>query len=89
MQSAWAGIVRVGAVGPRHRRARRFARFGDGSMIAFPSTVIFGEGRIEVGEGTTIGPLASVSAGMPIHADVRGEPIITIGDRCMLGKGIG
>jgi acetyltransferase-like isoleucine patch superfamily enzyme len=89
VHAAWNGIVRVGAIGPRHRRARKFAQFGAGSMIAFPSTVIFGEGRIAIGEGTTIGPLASVSAGMPIHADLKGEPIITIGDRCTLGKGIG
>ena len=26
---------------------------------------------------------------MPIHAGARGDPIITIGDRCTLGKGIG
>jgi len=89
VQAAWAGMTKVGAVGPRHRRARRFARFGAGSMIAFPPAVIFGEGRIAIGEGSTIGPMASVSAGMPIHADVRGDPIITIGDRCVLGKGIG
>src|SRR3954471_1268366 len=84
VHAAWNGIVRVGAIGPRHRRARAFQQFGAGSMIAFPATVIFGEGRIAIGEGTTIGPLASVSAGMPIHADMPGEPIITIGDRCTL-----
>ena len=78
-----------GAIGPRHRRARAFHAFGDGSMIAFPPTVIFGEGRIAIGAGTTIGPLASISAGMPSQADLRGDPIITIGDRCTLGKGIG
>jgi acetyltransferase-like isoleucine patch superfamily enzyme len=89
VHAAWKGIVRVGAIGPRHRRARNFHRFGDGSMIAFPSTVIFGEGRISIGDGTTVGPLASMSAGMPIHADMQGDPIITIGDRCTLGKGIG
>ena len=89
VHAAWKGIVRVGEIGPRHRRARMFHRFGDGSMIAFPSTVIFGEGRIAIGDGTTVGPLASMSAGMPIHADMQGDPIITIGDRCTLGKGIG
>jgi acetyltransferase-like isoleucine patch superfamily enzyme len=81
--------VRVGAIGPRHRRARAFARFGAGSLIAFPPTVIYGEGRIAIGESTTIGPLASISAGMPSEADRRGDPVITIGDGCMLGKGIG
>jgi acetyltransferase-like isoleucine patch superfamily enzyme len=89
IHATWAAIEHYGAIGPRHRRARRFHAFGDGSMIAFPPTVIFGEGRISVGRATTIGPLASLSAGMPIHMHERGEPIIRIGDRCMLGKGIG
>jgi len=86
---AWPAVQRFGAIGPHHRRARRFARFGRGSLLAFPPTVVFGEGRIAIGESTSIGPYASLSAGMPIHSDARGEPIITIGDRCTLGKGIG
>jgi acetyltransferase-like isoleucine patch superfamily enzyme len=89
VQRAWGATVRAGAIGPRHRAARRFNHFGDGSMISFPPSVVFGEGRIAIGTGTSIGPLASLSAGMPVHADVRGDPIITIGDRCTLGKGIG
>lgn len=89
IHASWEEIVKFGAIGPAHRRGRRFQSFGPGSMISFPPSVIFGEGRIAIGEHTTIGPLASISAGMPIHRDARGEPIITIGDRCMLGKGIG
>ncbi len=58
-------------------------------MIGFPPTVIFGEGRISIGAGTAIGPLASMSAGMPSQAGLRGDPVIVIGDRCTLGKGIG
>ncbi len=85
----WPWVQRYGAIGPRHRRARAFAHFGAGSMISFPPTVVFGEGRISIGASTSIGPYASMSAGMPIHADARGEPIIVIGDRCTLGKGIG
>jgi acetyltransferase-like isoleucine patch superfamily enzyme len=89
IHAAWREITRLGAIGPRHRRARAFHTFGDGSMIGFPQSVIFGEGRIAVGRGTAIGPLASIAAGMPSQAGLRGEPIITIGDRCTLGKGIG
>jgi len=89
VQSTWERVVHYGALGPRHRRARRFHRFGDGSFVAFPPTVIYGEGRIAIGEQTTIGPLASISTGMPSQAGLRGDPVITIGDRCMLGKGIG
>jgi acetyltransferase-like isoleucine patch superfamily enzyme len=89
IHAAWTSINRLGAIGPRHRRARAFHSFGAGSMIAFPQSVIFGEGRIALGEASTIGPFASISAGMPSQAGMRGEPIITIGDRCTLGKGIG
>ena len=89
VHAMWEAVVRRGALGPRHRRARNFARFGNGSLIAFPASVIFGEGRIALGEGSIIGPLASLSAGMPTQANLRGDPVITIGDRCMLGKGIG
>jgi acetyltransferase-like isoleucine patch superfamily enzyme len=89
IHAASRGITRLGAIGPRHRRARAFHAFGDGSMIAFPQSVLFGEGRIAIGRGTTVGPWASISAGMPSQAGTRGEPIITIGDRCTLGKGIG
>lgn len=89
IHAAWTGVTRLGAIGPRHRRARAFHTFGDGSMIAFPQSVLFGEGRIEFGRASTIGPLATISAGMPSQAGMRGDPVISIGDRCMLGKGIG
>ena len=89
IQGLWSVVARRGAVGPRHRQAKKFARFGEGAMIGFPPTVIFGEGRIAIGAGTAIGPLASMSAGMPSQATLRGDPIITIGERCTLGKGIG
>jgi acetyltransferase-like isoleucine patch superfamily enzyme len=89
IHAAWGVVSRRGAIGPRHRRARKFARFGEGAMIGFPPTVIFGEERIEIGAGTAIGPLSSISAGMPSQIGLRGDPIITIGERCTLGKGIG
>jgi len=89
IQAAWGVTAKFGAIGPRHRRAKKFAHFGEGAMIGFPATVLFGEGRISIGAGSTIGPLASISAGMPSQADLRGDPVITIGERCTLGKGIG
>jgi acetyltransferase-like isoleucine patch superfamily enzyme len=89
VQWAWERAAHYGTMGPQHRRARRFARFGDGTMIQFPPSVIYGEARIEIGAGTTVGPYATISAGMPIEADRVGDPVITIGDRCTLGKGIG
>ncbi len=89
VHAAWPRIQTYGAIGPMHRRAKRFQSFGDRSMISFPTAVVFGEGRIAIGSQTAIGPYASLSAGMPMHAEARGAPIIKIGDRCVLGKGIG
>jgi acetyltransferase-like isoleucine patch superfamily enzyme len=89
VQRGWEQAVRYGALGPHHRKARRFAAFGAGSMIAFPPTVIFGEERIALGSSTTVGPLATLSAGFPSQVGMSGDAVIAIGDRCMLGKGIG
>jgi acetyltransferase-like isoleucine patch superfamily enzyme len=85
----WDTAVRQGSIGPRSRKGRRFARFGEGSVIGFPPTALMGEQRIEIGAKTLVGPMATLSAGMPSTAHEPGAPIVTIGDRCLLGKGIG
>jgi len=89
VQAAWAWATRVGTIRPGMRAARRFAAFGEGSTIGFPPAALMGERRIEIGAGTIIGPHSSLSAGMPSQADDDGPPVVTIGDRCLLGKGIG
>ncbi|HEX7095488.1 MAG TPA: DapH/DapD/GlmU-related protein [Acidimicrobiales bacterium] len=89
IQRAWAFAVRHGTIRPGSRQAGRFARFGEHSEITFPATVLMGEHRIEIGSRTLIGPHATLSAGMPATADEPGPPIVTIGDGCLLGKGIG
>jgi acetyltransferase-like isoleucine patch superfamily enzyme len=86
---AWRHAERLATVGHTHRQAGRFARFGEKSTITFPSTVIHGESRIEIGERALIGPYATLSAGMPVPLDDGRDPIVSIGDRCWLGKGIG
>lgn len=86
---AWGHLERLATVGHTSRQARRFAAFGEQSTINFPSTVLHGESRIEIGEHCIIGPYATLSAGMPVPLDAGRDPIVTIGDRCWLGKGIG
>jgi acetyltransferase-like isoleucine patch superfamily enzyme len=52
--------------------------------------VLHGEDRIAIGAHTTVGPHATLSTGMPVPlADEGRDPAITIGDRCVLGRGIG
>ncbi|HEX7521229.1 MAG TPA: acyltransferase [Acidimicrobiia bacterium] len=89
LQAGWERIVRLGAMGPDHRRGRRFGHLGAGSAICFPVTALFGERYISIGAGTVIGPYASLSAGVaPGHVPDH-DPVIRMGDRCVIGKGSG
>jgi acetyltransferase-like isoleucine patch superfamily enzyme len=84
---AWRRIERAGAVRTGSRQAQRFARFGDRSTIGFPPSVLHGVERIEVGTRTMIGPNVTLSAGMLVPLDDGQDPMLTIGDRCVIGKG--
>ncbi len=51
---------------------------------------MFGEGGIEIGARTLVGPYVSMSAGMPGGAPPSSQddpPVIVIGDRCSIGRG--
>lgn len=86
---AWETAVEVGAIGPNSRRGRRFGSFGDRSVVCFPATAIFNEQFIHIGSGTMIGPYATLSAGMVPGQECIDDRIVTIGDRCLIGKGSG
>ena len=89
VRAGWERVAHRATIGPRSARARRFRRFGDGSAICFPVAALYGEEYIELGEGCIIGPYCSLSAGvMPGH-DVEHSPVVTIGDRVLIGKGSG
>ena len=89
IRAGWQRIERLATIGPRSRRARSFRRFGDGSAICFPVAALYGEEYIELGEGCIIGPYCSLSAGvMPGHV-LDHSPVVTIGDRVLIGKGSG
>lgn len=89
IRAVWEQTTRLGAIGPRSRRGRRFGRLGHGSAICFPVAALFGEQYIRIGEGSMIGPYSSLSAGVsPGHVPDR-DPVIEIGDRTVIGKGSG
>jgi acetyltransferase-like isoleucine patch superfamily enzyme len=77
------------AIRPDGRRARRFRSFGAGSAICFPVVALFGERYITVGAGTVIGPYVSLSAGVSPAHELGDRSVVTIGDRCLIGKGSG
>jgi serine acetyltransferase len=80
-------VARHGAVGPGDLMASRFGSFGSGSCLAFPSGAIFGERWIHVGRDTLVGPHVSISAGMVPGQKMVTDPVVRIGDRCMIGRG--
>jgi acetyltransferase-like isoleucine patch superfamily enzyme len=82
-------VAHWATIGPKSVRARRFRSFGRGSAICFPVTALFGERYISIGEDTIIGPYASLSAGVSPEHDLGTDEVITIGARCLIGKGSG
>jgi acetyltransferase-like isoleucine patch superfamily enzyme len=86
---AWDGAVELGAIGPKTRAGRRFGRFGEGSVICFPATAIVNERYIHIGAGTMIGPNVTLSAGIVPGQEMVSDPVVRIGDRCLIGKGSG
>jgi len=79
-------LTRRAAIMPTSRRANRFDSFGKGTIICFPSTALFGEHSIQIGEDTLIGPYVSLSAGMAPGQDLISNQIVKIGDRCLIGR---
>lgn len=86
---AWEHAQRLGAIGPDTRRGKRFGHFGAGSIICFPTNTVYNERYIRIGSDTMIGPQVTLSAGMVPGQQMLSEQVVTIGDRCLIGKGSG
>lgn len=89
VRRAWATLSRWGAIGPESTAGRRFGRLGRGSIICFPANTIFNERYIHIGCDTMIGPQVTLSAGMMPGQVCLVDPVVRIGDRCLIGKGSG
>lgn len=89
LNRAWELVTDWGAIRPETRRAHRFRTFGAGSAVCFPAAALFGERYIEIGTGSVIGPYASLSAGVSPAHDLGDRTVVSIGDRCLIGKGTG
>lgn len=76
-----------GAIGPKSARAKCFRHFGNGSSICFPVTALYGERYISIGEGTIVGPHASLSAGVSPEHELGDVEVLTIGSHALIGKG--
>ena len=80
-------VFQAGAIGAETPRGRRFGRFGANSVICYPPNTIYNERYIHIGSGTMIGPQCTLSAGMTPGQECITDPVVRIGDRCLIGKG--
>ncbi len=83
--AGWAR--KVAEIGPDTDVAKRFASFGSGSCLGWPTGAMFNEQCIAVGEGTMVGPYTTISAGMGPGQDLGDRVVVRIGDRCSIGRG--
>jgi len=87
IRAGYAHGTRLAGVGPDSRLGGRFGAFGAGSIIAFPHGAVYGEHYIHIGVGTLIGPHVTLSAGMVPGQVMATDPVVRIGDGCLIGRG--
>ncbi len=87
IQDGWQRIRQAGTVTAESAAGRRFATFGPGSLMAFPTGAVYGERWIEVGDQCMIAELVTLCAGMAPGLDLGPEPVLRVGDRCVIGRG--
>ena len=83
----WREFQQAGLITAGTPAGKAFRRFGQGSIMAFPPGAVFGEAGIEIGDGTLIGQQVSISAGALPGQDLLQLTVLTIGDRCVIGRG--
>lgn len=86
---AWQWLTDSAAIGPQTRRGKNFGAFGERSVICFPTTTIFNERYIHIGSFTMIGEHVALSAGMTEGQQCLTDPVVKIGDRCLIGRNSG
>jgi serine acetyltransferase len=87
VQAAWRHMQRAGTVTAESAAGRRFAAFGPGSLMAFPTGSVYGESWIEIGDQTMIAELVTICAGIAPGHDLGPDLVLRIGDRCVIGRG--
>jgi len=89
LAECWQRCRLKASIGSGSKRARAFGKFGPGSLILFPITTIFNEKYIHIGSETMIGEHVALSAGMMPGQVCLTDPVVRIGDRCLIGRGSG
>jgi acetyltransferase-like isoleucine patch superfamily enzyme len=87
VHASWRAMQRAGTVTAESPAGRRFAAFGPGSMMAFPTGAVFGERWIEIGDDTMIAEQVTLCAGMMPGHDLGEQTVLRVGSRCVIGRG--
>ena len=77
----------VSAVSPTDDYARQFFYFGAGAGLMAPQGVIYNERYLSIGDETLVGPHVCVTAGINADQEMLSAPVVTIGKRCIIGRG--
>lgn len=85
IQRGWARLRVAGAIAPGTAAAERFGSFGVGSVIAFPTAVLYGEGSIHIGTGTMVSTWCTLAAGYSPDQSTVPPRALVIGDRSVIG----
>ncbi len=80
-------VADLGAVGPDDPLGRRFGAFGRGACLSWPQGAVYNERYIRIGEGSIIGPYATLAVGMAPGQVMASDPVVTIGARTLIGRG--
>jgi len=84
---AWRKFEGAGMVTASTARGRAFREFGPGTVMAFPTGAVYGEHWITIGTDTVIGAFVTLSAGLVPGQDLGPDPVLRIGNRCVIGRG--
>ncbi|HXW46557.1 MAG TPA: acyltransferase [Streptosporangiaceae bacterium] len=87
IQAAWHRMQNAATVTADTAAGRRFAAFGPGSLMAFPTGSVYGERWIEVGDKTMIAEQVTMCAGMAPGHDLGPHPVLRVGNGCVIGRG--
>jgi acetyltransferase-like isoleucine patch superfamily enzyme len=84
-RSSTGGGLDSATPAPGTDAADRFGSFGEGSVIAFPTAVLYGEAQIHIGARTMISTGCTVAAGYSPDQTAVPDRALVIGDRCVIG----
>ncbi len=87
VQAGWRRLQQAGTVTAESAAGRRFAAFGPGSLMAFPTGSVYGERWIEIGDRTMIAEQVTICAGMAPGLDLGPDVVLRVGDNCVIGRG--